>query len=120
MPLAAGAILSAGVLAYEVLLTRLFSIIQWHYFAFMVISLALLGYGASGTLLTIASRRLGPDSWQRERRLGFAFRASAALFSLLSVGAFALAQRVPFNPLEMVEISCCLLSDRLDPCMSCR
>jgi spermidine synthase len=93
--------LAAAAIGYEILLIRLFSIIQWHYFAFMVISLALLGYGASGTLLTIASRRLGPDSWQRERRLGFAFRASAALFSLLSVGAFALAQRVPFNPLEM-------------------
>ena len=30
---------------------RLFSIILWHHFAYMIISLALLGYGASGTLL---------------------------------------------------------------------
>jgi hypothetical protein len=42
------ALLSAGALAYEVLLTRLFSIVQWHHYAYMVISIALLGYGASG------------------------------------------------------------------------
>ena len=40
------------------LLLRLFSIIQWHHFAYMVISLALLGYGASGTFLTLARQRL--------------------------------------------------------------
>ena len=33
-------IISAAALAYEVLLIRLFSIIQWHHFAYMVISLA--------------------------------------------------------------------------------
>lgn len=27
---------------------RLFSIIQWHHFAYMMISVALLGYGAAG------------------------------------------------------------------------
>jgi len=40
MPLLAVAVVSAGVLAYEVLLTRLFSIVQWHHFAYMVISIA--------------------------------------------------------------------------------
>ena len=33
MQLLAVAVVSAGVLAYEVLLTRLFSIVQWHHFA---------------------------------------------------------------------------------------
>ena len=35
-------LLSASVLSYEVLLMRLFSIIQWHHFAYMMISVALL------------------------------------------------------------------------------
>ena len=52
------ALLSATALAYEVLLMRMFSIIQWHHFAYMIISLALLGYGASGTFLTLTFRRL--------------------------------------------------------------
>jgi len=38
-PLGAIALLSATALAYEVLLTRLFAIIQWHHFASMIISL---------------------------------------------------------------------------------
>ena len=49
---------SAGSLAYEILLMRLFSIIQWHHFAYMVISIALLGYGASGTFVTIFQKDL--------------------------------------------------------------
>lgn len=47
------ALISATALAYEVLLMRLFSIIQWHHFTYMIISLALLGYGISGTFLAL-------------------------------------------------------------------
>ncbi|MCK7582687.1 MAG: hypothetical protein MZV65_48755 [Chromatiales bacterium] len=36
---------------------RLFSIIQWHHFAYMMISVALLGYGAAGSV-----RDAGPAS----------------------------------------------------------
>ena len=44
-PLIAIGLLSACVLAYEVLLTRLLSIVLWHHFAYMIISAAMLGYG---------------------------------------------------------------------------
>ena len=47
-PLLSLAMVSAGALAYELLLIRLFAIIHWHHFAYMVISLALLGYAALG------------------------------------------------------------------------
>ena len=47
------ALVSGSTLAYEVLLLRLFSIIQSHHFAFMIISLALLGYGVSGVFLAL-------------------------------------------------------------------
>ena len=50
-PLVAISLLSASTLAYEVLLMRLFSIIQWHHFAYMLISVALLGYGLGGALV---------------------------------------------------------------------
>jgi len=36
-------LVSAAALAYEILLTRLFAIIQWHHFAYMMINVALLG-----------------------------------------------------------------------------
>jgi len=87
-------LISAAALGYEVLLTRLFSIIHWHHFAYMIISLALLGYGASGTFLTLA----GPWLQSRFRSV---FAANAGLFGIAMVLCFGLAQRVPFNALEV-------------------
>ncbi|MDP2785027.1 MAG: SAM-dependent methyltransferase [Sulfurimicrobium sp.] len=74
---------------------RLFSIIQWHHFAYMLISVALLGYGAAGSFVAIARRVLLP-------RFAAAFTISAALFGISAIAGFALAQRVPFNPLEIL------------------
>ncbi|HXH01699.1 MAG TPA: SAM-dependent methyltransferase [Candidatus Competibacteraceae bacterium] len=85
---------SAAALGYEVLLMRLFSIIQWHHFAYMVISLALLGYGAAGTFLTLARGFL-------LGRFPLAFTGSLLLFGLSAVGGFLLAQELPFNPEEL-------------------
>src|SRR4030066_336286 len=45
--------LSTATLAFEINLTRLFSVAQFYHFAFMIVSIALLGYGASGTVLAI-------------------------------------------------------------------
>lgn len=94
-PVIGVALISAAALAYEILLMRLFSIVLWHHFAYMIISLALLGYGASGALLTLAPRAV---------RQHFAplFSAAAAAFGVAAIGCFALAQRVPFNPLEIL------------------
>ena len=96
MPLLlAVSVLSAAVIAYEILLMRLFSIVLWYHFAYMIISLALLGFGASGTMLTLA------QGWLRPRFAGV-FATAAALFGVTAVAGFALARRVPFNPLEVV------------------
>lgn len=46
-------LLSAATLTFEINLTRLFSVAQFYHFAFMIVSIALLGYGASGSVLTI-------------------------------------------------------------------
>lgn len=46
-------LLSAATLAFEIDLTRLFSVAQFYHFAFMIVSIALLGFGASGTALSI-------------------------------------------------------------------
>ncbi len=57
-------LLSAATLAFEINLTRLFSVAQFYHFAFMIVSIALLGYALSGTALTILSapRRADPQS----------------------------------------------------------
>ena len=89
------AIISAATLAYEVLLVRLFAIVQWHHFAFMAISIALLGFGASGTWLALWQHRVGSHFTP-------IFAASAALFALSAPASFLAAQSLPFNALAIV------------------
>ena len=92
--LAAVALLSAATLGYEVLLTRLLAIVQWHHFAFLVISAALLGFGASGAFLVVVGNRLRVPAGP--------FVALAALaFAVAAPACFAIAQRLPFNVLEL-------------------
>jgi hypothetical protein len=51
-------LLSAGVLIFEITLTRLFAIQQFHHFAFVVISLAVMGFAASGVILSLRSKSI--------------------------------------------------------------
>jgi len=84
------ALISGAALAYEILLMRLFSIIQWHHFSYMIIGLALLGYGFSGTFVSIFQHWL-------QTRFKYVYLASLLLFGLTSVVSFMLAQTLPFN-----------------------
>ena len=66
---------------------------QWHHFAFLVISVALLGFGASGTfLLAVGDRiRTGIEPFLSLCALGFGLAAPVS---------FVIAERVPFNVLD--------------------
>ena len=46
-------LLSMAGLCLEITLTRIFSLAQWYHFAFMAVSIALLGFGASGSFLSL-------------------------------------------------------------------
>ncbi len=50
--LAALFLLSAGLLLFQVALTKIFSIVLWYHFGFLVISIALLGFAMSGVWLS--------------------------------------------------------------------
>ena len=93
-PFIAVALLSASALAYEVLLFRLYAMIQWHHFAGMIISQALLGFGVSGIFLL-----LFPRLW-RERMQPF-FTTNLWLFAFAMPLAFLAAQQAGFNTLEI-------------------
>lgn len=54
------ALLSAATFLLQLALLRLFAVQQFYHFAFMAISLALLGFGASGSLLSVWGRRFAP------------------------------------------------------------
>jgi spermidine synthase len=88
-------LVSASAIGYEILLMRMLSIVQWHHFAWMIISLALLGYGISGTVIALGRQRF-------ESRFEQAIALAALLQSVSMIFCLALAQRVPFNALEVL------------------
>ncbi len=95
-PLFAVGMISASALAYEILLTRVFAMVHWHQLVATVVSLALLGYGASGSFLAIFGERL-------RRRFVPAFVVNALLFSLGAVLCIQLAQKLQFDPQALTE-----------------
>jgi len=83
-------LISASTLAFEIVLSRLFAITQFYHFAFLTVSLALLGVGASGTALSISRKlRQGAPS----RRVALFGLAT----SLTIVGSYALSNWLPFD-----------------------
>jgi len=83
-------LLSAATLLFEITLTRVFSIAQWYHFAFMVVSLALLGFGASGSFLSLFPRLV-------MKKLNHLLAVCAALFSLGCLGSYLLVNSIPFD-----------------------
>jgi spermidine synthase len=82
--------LSSSVLLFEIDLSRLLSVSQFYHFAFMVVSLALLGYGASGTALS-----LFPNLIHKSTRQSLTWISLACGFSIL--GAYLLMNALPFD-----------------------
>ena len=95
LPLGSVAIVSGAALANEVLLTRYFAIIHWHHYAYMMISLELLGLGASGTFIVLARRTL-------ERRFEQSYIANLVGFCALTVGGPLVALTLPFQAEQLL------------------
>ncbi|HTM11028.1 MAG TPA: hypothetical protein VL754_21805 [Verrucomicrobiae bacterium] len=84
---AAISLISASTLLLELGLTRLFSATMYYHFAFMAISLALFGSGASGVFIYLARDRLArvrTGSWLTAASLLFAMSALLALYTILA------------------------------------
>ena len=47
------AIISISIIAFQLSLIQILSIVQWYHFAYMIISVALLGFGAAGTFIAL-------------------------------------------------------------------
>jgi MFS family permease len=91
----AAALLSASSLGLEIVLMRLFSIVQWHHYASMVISLSLLGIGAGGIFV-----RLFRDALVE--RFVPVFTLLCLLFGASAAGCFTAARAFSFNPLQFM------------------
>jgi hypothetical protein len=84
------AALAAATLLLESTLTRQLAVAQFYHFASLVISLALLGFGVSGTLLSVAPRL---RSIAVDRLLAWMGIATAASIAL----AYAVINLLPFD-----------------------
>ncbi|MBN2351030.1 MAG: hypothetical protein JXD23_00565 [Spirochaetales bacterium] len=83
---------SIVLIAYELFVMRVFSIGSWSNFGFLVISTALLGFGAAGTLLTLIAKRIkrAPNQWLA--------RCAIAFIPAMTLG-YMISQQIPFNPI---------------------
>jgi len=88
------ALVSGASLLFESVLTRLFAIAQGYHFAFLVVSLALLGFGASGTalaLLQALGRSLPPRT----------FPVLSLLLAISLPAGYLVANYLPFDPYRL-------------------
>ena len=109
------ALTSAAIIVLELALMRAMSLRFWHHFAQMAISVAMLGFGASGTVITLLRRRLVPHRrlWMCISAVGFSLSIAVCvaasrratgdvqflawdMWQLLSVAALELIMLVPF------------------------
>lgn len=84
-------LISLATLALEISLIRLFSIMQWYHFAFMVVSIALFGIAASGTFLAI----------KKIKNKNILFNSSL-LFSLSVIIGFFILNKISFDPYKAI------------------
>jgi len=99
-------VLSMSTLALQALFIRLFSISLWYHFAFMIVSIALLGFGASGTYLSIFLKNNTNNEDQENEKRGllknkYYLSRFSFLFSLTTILSYLIFNLVPFNPYRM-------------------
>src|ERR1044071_5124330 len=78
-------LLTLSVLVLELALTRLFSATMYYHFAFMAISLALFGSGASGVFIYIVQGRLGEENTGKWLSLFASAYAASVLADLIVI-----------------------------------
>lgn len=85
-------LLSVSLIGYELAVMRTFSVGSWSNFGSMVISIALLGFGLAGVVITFIQKAIkkAPERWLST--LAFLFMISMSV-------AYVVAQRIPFKPL---------------------
>jgi spermidine synthase len=89
-------LLSAASIGFELSIMRSFSVGSWSNFGSMVISIALLGFGLAGTILTFMQKRIRetPNFWLE--KVSLAFMPAIAL-------SHVIAQIIPFKPVLIVS-----------------
>ena len=110
---------SAASLALEALLARYFALTQWHHLSFMVISIALLGFSASGAYLNLVA---GGRRWREAHLASPAavvrrLQRCAAAMAVSSIAMFAVLRllpldffRIPNEPVQLLFVAASYLA----------
>ena len=88
-------LLSFSVLAFEVSITRILSVVLYYHLAFMVVSLAMLGLGAGG-IYAYFSNKL-------KKKADFFISFFALFFSISIILALVLTLSLPFKPIVSIK-----------------
>ncbi|MBO4711924.1 hypothetical protein J5681_08435 [bacterium] len=83
-------LISAVLFALEVLQTRIFSFSSWHHMTYMIVAVALLGYAAAGTVLSVKKNLKNYEKFIHNFSILFVFSIPAAFF---------VTSRVPLDPM---------------------
>src|SRR5271154_6536537 len=90
-------LVSFATLLLELAFIRVLSVANWYHFGFLVISMALLGFGTSGVVLTLWT-------WLRERApMDHALAVLSMAFGVVALVSYWLMQKIPFNPFELLR-----------------
>ena len=85
---------SFAILGYEIIFTRIFAWSQWYNLSSLIITMALLGFGVSGSVVSVFQNRI-KDNFSRY------FFSGLLWFPLFLTLGFALSTQLVFNPYEM-------------------
>ncbi|MBK9333484.1 MAG: hypothetical protein IPM96_14045 [Ignavibacteria bacterium] len=91
-------IIAMSTILLEFTLTRVLSVSLWYHFAFMIISVALLGFGISGVVLALSSRI---EKIQSDKLLSML----SLLYGVSVLFSFITMNKIPFDPFSLLSDS---------------
>lgn len=89
-------LIALSTLLLEFTLTRVMSVALWHHFAFLVISIALLGFGISGVFVSVNKRITAYETDRLLTVLSMIFGTSVMI-------SFILMNKIPFDPFSLLN-----------------
>jgi predicted membrane-bound spermidine synthase len=89
-------LVSAAVIALQIVIMRIFSVGSWAHFGSMVVSLVMMGFGLTSVVMC------GANAWFEKHWQGVA-NVSLLAFGPLMVAANLLAQQIPFNAIFLIS-----------------
>lgn len=88
-------LIALSTLLLEFTLTRVLSVALWYHFAFMIISVALLGFGISGVVYSV-SKKLNETETDKLLTI------LALLYGTSVIVCFLLMNKIPFDPFSLL------------------